>query len=104
MMIACLELSAALIKLYRFIMQKRQNLLRSFVYVSLQTGERPPLFVDYRTWVGVTLLFRQFDINTCIFFPFVIVSIKKEKGSIFLAFGFPLSFQKRYLHYPEFAY
>ena len=103
-MIACLELNAALIKLYTFIVQKRRNLLRSFVFRSLQTGERSPLFVDYRRWDGGTLLFRDFDIKTYIFFPFVIVSIKKEKGSIFLAFSFALSFQKRYLHYPEFAY
>ena len=70
-------------------MQKRPNLLRSFVYGSLQTGERSPSFVEYRR--GGTLLFRDFDINTCIYPPFVIVSIKKEKGSIFLAFVFALS-------------
>ena len=87
-MIVSLELNGALIKLYTFIMQKRQNLLRSFVYASLQTGERSPSFVKCR---GGTLLFGDFDINTCILSPFVNVSIKKEKGSIFLAFGFALS-------------
>ena len=58
-------------------------------------GKDPLCLLITRGGRGGTLLFRDFDINTCIFFPFVIVSIKMENGSIFLAFGFSLFFFKR---------